>query len=110
MVVPVGMTITLDITSVDVAHSWWIPALGGKADAIPGYVNHTWFRLERSGSFRGQCAELCGRNHANMIARVRAVTPAQFEQWIAQRKAQVAQADDAAAAERKKLDAQLNGQ
>ena len=75
MVAPVGVTVKLDIVSLDVAHSWWIPKLGGKFDAIPGYVNHTWFRLERPGVYRGQCAELCGRNHADMVAQVRGVSP-----------------------------------
>ena len=81
MVVPVGMTVTLDITSDDVAHSWWIPALGGKMDAIPGYTNKTWFKATRAGTFRGQCAELCGRNHANMTARVRAVPFDEYQEW-----------------------------
>ena len=78
MVVPVGMTVTLDITADDVAHSWWIPELGGKMDALPGYTNKTWFKVpldavpegERQKVYKGQCAELCGRNHANMVARV----------------------------------------
>ena len=70
---PVGMTVTLDITADDVAHSWWIPKLGGKMDAVPGYTNKTWFKADKPGVFEGQCAELCGRNHANMLARVRAV-------------------------------------
>lgn len=82
MVVPTGTTVLLDIVSRDVAHSWWIPRLGGKADAIPGYTNHTWFRISRAGVFRGQCAELCGRNHADMTARVRAVSPAHFRAWL----------------------------
>ena len=64
MVVPLGMTVILRITSDDVAHSWWIPALGGKMDAVPGYVNKTWFKATKAGTYRGQCAELCGRNHA----------------------------------------------
>jgi cytochrome c oxidase subunit 2 len=82
MVVPTGTTVLLDIVSRDVAHSWWIPRLGGKADAIPGYTNHTWFRISRAGVFRGQCAELCGRNHADMTAHVRAVSPAHFRAWL----------------------------
>jgi cytochrome c oxidase subunit II len=86
MVAPVGVTVDLDIVSVDVAHSWWIPKLGGKFDAIPGYVNHTWFRLERPGVYRGQCAELCGRNHADMIAQVRGVSPAAYASWVARQK------------------------
>jgi cytochrome c oxidase subunit 2 len=86
MVAPVGVTVKLDIRSRDVAHSWWIPKLGGKFDAIPGYVNHTWFRLTRAGVFRGQCAELCGRDHARMVAQVRAVTPTAYATWVARQK------------------------
>jgi cytochrome c oxidase subunit 2 len=85
MVAPVGVTVDLDIVSVDVAHAWWIPKLGGKFDAIPGYTNHTWFRIPpklAGRTFTGQCAELCGRNHADMTARVRAVTPAAYVRWL----------------------------
>jgi cytochrome c oxidase subunit II len=110
MVVPAGTTVTLDITSQDVAHSWWIPELGGKADAVPGYTNHTWFKVfekfgRRPGGtvFFGQCAELCGRGHANMTARVRAVSPAEYEQWVQQRKADIKAADDAAAKTRREM-------
>ena len=71
MVVPVNTTVTLEIRAQDVAHSWWIPTLGGKFDAVPGYTNYTWFKAtQASGTYTGQCAELCGRNHANMTARV----------------------------------------
>ena len=107
MVVPVDTTVTLDINAQDVAHSWWIPKLGGKFDAIPGYTNHTWFKIPGKlvgRLFTGQCAELCGRNHANMTAQVRAVTPAEYERWLAQRKVEVKAADDAAAQERKKVE------
>jgi cytochrome c oxidase subunit 2 len=107
MVVPTDTTVTLDIYGQDVAHSWWVPKLGGKFDAIPGYVNHTWFRVPgalHDKVFTGQCAELCGRNHANMIAQVRAVTPQAFEAWLAQRKADIKAADVAAAAQRKQLE------
>jgi cytochrome c oxidase subunit II len=93
LVAPVGVTVELDITSVDVAHSWWIPKLGGKFDAIPGYVNHTWFRLAREGVYRGQCAELCGRNHADMLAQVRGVAPAAYAAWVARQKLLVAAND-----------------
>jgi cytochrome c oxidase subunit 2 len=107
MVVPTGTTVILDIQAQDVAHSWWIPKLGGKFDAIPGYTNYTWFkvppRLEGS-VFTGQCAELCGRNHANMVASVRAVSPAAFERYLATKKREIQAADAAAAASRKKLD------
>lgn len=88
MVVPTGTTVTLDVRSSDVGHAWWIPKLGGKVDALPGYTNHTWFKipLGKEGVYVGQCAELCGRNHANMTARVRAVTPDEFTAWLAQQK------------------------
>jgi cytochrome c oxidase subunit II len=107
MVVPVDTTVTLDINAQDVAHSWWIPKLGGKFDAVPGYTNHTWFKVPRklAGTvFTGQCAELCGRNHANMTAQVRAVRPAEYERWLDQRKADIKAADQAAQEERKKVE------
>jgi cytochrome c oxidase subunit 2 len=106
MVVPVGMTVVLDITSDDVAHSWWIPALGGKMDALPGYVNHTWFKIPKPGVYTGQCAELCGRNHANMYARVRAVPFPEYEQWADQAAKDIKTARDDAARERKELNDQ----
>jgi len=108
MVVPTDTTVTLDIAAQDVAHSWWIPKLGGKFDAIPGYTNYTWFKVPAGMEgqvFTGQCAELCGRNHANMTARVRAVSPADFEAFIAQRKQDVKAGDDAAAKQRKVIEA-----
>lgn len=107
MVVPTDTTVTLDINAQDVAHSWWIPKLGGKFDAIPGYTNYTWFKIPAGMEgkvFLGQCAELCGRNHANMIAQVRAVSAADFEKFIAQRKQDTKAADDAAAIQRKELE------
>ena len=103
MVVPVGMTVTLDITSDDVAHSWWIPALGGKMDAIPGYTNKTWFRADEAGTFRGQCAELCGRNHANMTARVRAVPFDEYQAWFDRTAEDISTAREEAAKQRDEL-------
>jgi cytochrome c oxidase subunit 2 len=100
MVVPVGMTVTLDITADDVAHSWWIPKLGGKADAVPGYTNHTWFKATKPGTFPGQCAELCGRNHANMLARVKAVPFDQYQTWYDQQANDIKAARDAGAKQR----------
>jgi cytochrome c oxidase subunit 2 len=100
MVVPVGMTVTLDITADDVAHSWWIPALGGKMDAVPGYVNKTWFKADEAGTWRGQCAELCGRNHANMLARVRAVPFDEYQAWYDRQAADIKAARDAGAKQR----------
>jgi cytochrome c oxidase subunit 2 len=101
LVAPVGVTVKLDIVSVDVAHSWWIPKLGGKFDAIPGYVNHTWFRLERPGVYRGQCAELCGRGHANMLAQVRGLPPAQYAAWLRKQQHAINAANAQAAADHK---------
>jgi cytochrome c oxidase subunit 2 len=83
LTVPVGRVVTLAITTPDVAHSWWIPALGGKTDAIPGRTNHTWFMARRAGVFRGQCAELCGIQHAVMLASVHAVPAAEYARWLA---------------------------
>jgi cytochrome c oxidase subunit 2 len=93
MVVPTQTTVTLDIEAQDVAHSWWIPALGGKFDAVPGHTNFTWFKIPKPGIYKGQCAELCGRNHADMVASVHAVPPAEFEAWLKQKKADIAAAD-----------------
>ena len=107
MVVPVETTVTLTINAQDVAHSWWIPKLGGKFDAIPGYTNYTWFKIPAKyagTTFTGQCAELCGRNHANMTAQVRAVTPSEYEKWLDDRKADIKAADSAAAEQRKKFE------
>jgi cytochrome c oxidase subunit II len=107
MVVPTDTTVTLDITGQDVIHSWWIPKLGGKFDATPGYVNHTWFKVPGDRArevFRGQCAELCGRNHADMTAAVRAVTPAEFEKWLDERKKDIEAADEAAQEQRKEFE------
>jgi cytochrome c oxidase subunit 2 len=106
MVVPTNTTVTLDIQSSDVVHSWWVPALGGKFQAVPGYHSYTWLKALKPGVYRGQCALICGRGHARMIATVRAVTPPQFEAWLANQKKLIAQANDAAQAERKKLSSQ----
>jgi cytochrome c oxidase subunit 2 len=106
MVVPVGMTVLLRITSDDVAHSWWIPALGGKMDAVPGYVNKTWFKATKAGTFRGQCAELCGRNHANMTARVRAVPFDEYQAWFDREAADIKAAREEGAKQRAEINKQ----
>jgi cytochrome c oxidase subunit 2 len=95
MVVPVGVTVVLEIRANDVIHSWWIPRLGGKFDAVPGKTNYTWFKIpaDQAGTvFTGQCAELCGRNHADMTARVKALTPDAFQGWLVQQQHYIAQA------------------
>ena len=99
-------TVTLNIVSADVVHSWWVPQLGGKFQAVPGYHNYTWFKVERSGVYRGQCSILCGRGHARMIATVKAVPPAQFDQWLAYQKKLIAEANADAKAARAKLSSQ----
>jgi cytochrome c oxidase subunit II len=104
LVVPTKTTVTLDIVSEDVVHSWWIPELGGKFQAVPGYHNYTWFKISKPGLYRGQCGLLCGRGHARMIATVRALPPAQFEAWLSTQKRLIAEANADAASERAKLD------
>ena len=106
MVVPTKTTVTLNIVSADVVHSWWVPQLGGKFQAVPGYHNYTWFKIEKPGIFRGQCALICGRGHARMTATVKAVPPAQFEAWLAYQKKQIAEANAQAAVARAKLNKQ----
>jgi cytochrome c oxidase subunit 2 len=81
LVVPTNTTVVLKLHASDVIHSWWIPKLGPKQDAVPGHVNETWFKIPRPGLYGGQCAELCGSNHADMRAIVKAVPPAEYEAW-----------------------------
>jgi cytochrome c oxidase subunit II len=104
MYVPVGMTVTLDIRSNDVQHSWWIPELGGKMDALPGYTNKTWFKVTEPGEFAGQCAELCGRNHANMYARVIALPYDEWRAWYDRQATAIEEAEEAAAEGRQELE------
>jgi cytochrome c oxidase subunit II len=112
MVVPVGMTVTLDVESTDVAHSWWIPALGGKMDAIPGYTNKTWFRIpldaipegEDRVVYDGQCAELCGRNHADMVARVIGLPFDDWQAWRERKAEELATAQEEAAQQREEIE------
>jgi cytochrome c oxidase subunit 2 len=80
---PEGEVVTLDVVSSDVVHSWWVPSLGGKIDAVPGRVNHTWFRADKTGSFTGQCAEFCGLYHASMKNVVEVLPKADFDSWLA---------------------------
>jgi cytochrome c oxidase subunit II len=90
MVVPEHTTIVLAIQSTDVIHSWWVPSLGGKVDAVPGYTAYTWFKALHTGLFHGQCAQLCGTNHASMVAFVKVVTPAQYTAWLARQQRLIA--------------------
>jgi cytochrome c oxidase subunit 2 len=101
MVVPTHTTVTLSITGSDVIHSWWIPKLGGKADGVPGHDNDTWFKIPKPGVYVGACAELCGFNHADMRARVRAVPPQEFTAWARRQRADIKASQQALAAQRR---------
>jgi cytochrome c oxidase subunit II len=87
MVVPTGKMVRLMIDTTDVIHSWWVPGLTGKTDAVPGYSNYTWLKIDRPGTWRGQCAELCGVGHATMLTYVKAAPPAEFQAWLNRQKA-----------------------
>jgi cytochrome c oxidase subunit 2 len=85
---PAGVPVRLTVTAPDedVIHSWWIPALGGKIDAIPGRVNQTWFQADNPGVYTGQCAELCGLEHAKMTASVEVMQRPDFDAWLERRR------------------------
>ncbi|MFZ5635080.1 MAG: cytochrome c oxidase subunit II [Pseudomonadota bacterium] len=95
LVLPVDTKIHFLITADDVIHSWWVPALGWKQDAIPGIVNEAWTEIKTPGIYRGQCAELCGKDHGFMPIVVKAVPKAEFERWIAEQRAKNAPAESA---------------
>lgn len=97
VVVPVNKKVRLITTANDVIHSWTIPAFGVKQDAIPGYVRDTWFKAEKTGIYRGQCVELCGKEHAFMPIVVNVVTEEEYKNWVAVKKKEMAaKADDPA--------------
>jgi cytochrome c oxidase subunit 2 len=97
MVVPIGKKVRILLTAGDVLHAWWVPALGVKKDAIPGFVNEMWFEAKEIGTFRGQCAELCGRDHGFMPIVVEVKSEADYQAWLDAQKAPVATAAVAAA-------------
>ncbi|MGE0348184.1 cytochrome c oxidase subunit II [Hydrogenophaga sp.] len=95
LVVPVNKKVRIITTANDVIHAWMVPAFGVKQDAIPGFVRDTWFRAEKTGDFYGQCAELCGKEHAYMPIHVKVVSAEEYTAWVtAQQKAMAAAADD----------------
>ena len=95
LVVPVDRKIRIITTANDVIHAWMVPAFGVKQDAIPGFVRDTWFRAEKTGDFYGQCAELCGKEHAYMPIHVKVLSAPDYAKWVeAQKKAMAAKADD----------------
>ena len=90
LVVPTGKKVRVLITANDVLHAWWVPALGVKQDAIPGYIRDVWFNIEKPGTYRGQCAELCGKEHGFMPIVVEAVEPEKYAVWVAEQKTRLA--------------------
>ncbi len=95
LVVPVDRKIRIVTTANDVIHAWMVPAFGVKQDAIPGFVRDTWFRAEKTGDYYGQCAELCGKEHAYMPIHVKVVTQAEYSAWVdGKKKEMAAKADD----------------
>ncbi|MBI2802411.1 MAG: cytochrome c oxidase subunit II [Gammaproteobacteria bacterium] len=95
LVVPINKKIRFLTTASDVIHSWWVPDLGWKRDAIPGYINESWALIEKEGTYRGQCAELCGKDHGFMPIVVRAVSEADYKAWLEKMKAEQAPAPHA---------------
>lgn len=96
LLIPTGKKVRFLVTAADVIHSWWVPDLAVKRDAIPGYINTAWTRVEKPGVFRGQCAELCGKDHGFMPIEVHAVSPEAFRAWIDGKKAQAQEIAEAA--------------
>jgi cytochrome c oxidase subunit 2 len=96
VVVPVNKKVRLLLTSNDVIHSWWMPAFAVKKDAIPGYINESWFQTDKVGTYRGQCAELCGKNHGFMPIVVKVVSADDYVAWVAGQKQQAAAAAESA--------------
>ena len=95
LVVPIGKKVRILTTAADVIHSWWVPAFGAKQDAIPGFIRDIWFRPEKTGTFRSQCVELCGKEHGFMPIVVRVVTQDEYSKWVSEKKkALAAIADD----------------
>ena len=95
LVVPIGKKVRILTTAADVIHSWWMPAFGAKQDAIPGFIRDLWFRPEKTGTFRSQCVELCGKEHGFMPIVVRVVTQDEYSKWVSEKKkALAAIADD----------------
>jgi cytochrome c oxidase subunit 2 len=105
MVVPVGKRVRLLITASDVIHSWWLPAFSVKQDGIPGFIRDSWFKADRIGTYRGQCAELCGKEHGFMPVVVQVVSEEDYRDWVAKKKntTQAAAADNAETFETAKL-------
>jgi cytochrome c oxidase subunit II len=92
LVVPVGTKVRVLLTASDVIHAWWVPAFGMKKDAVPGFINEMWFRADTVGTYRGQCAELCGRDHAFMPVVVEVKSQQDYDSWLKQQQERSKQA------------------
>jgi cytochrome c oxidase subunit 2 len=112
LVVPVGVTVMLNFTSSDVVHSWWVPQLGGSYDAVPGYVNRGWIRVDKPGVYRGYATSPSGPNYPSMTTTVRALSPEDFSAWLDQKKSELSEAYDALAQAREsgEQERQISGQ
>lgn len=98
LVLPINRKVRFLMTSDDVIHSWWVPDFAVKKDTIPGFINEAWTRIDKPGIYRGQCAELCGRAHGFMPVVVHAMEEEKYDQWLADKKLEIAQAKQEAAA------------
>jgi cytochrome c oxidase subunit 2 len=94
LVVPVGRKIRILTTAADVIHSWWVPSFGAKQDAIPGFIRDLWFRAEKTGTFRSQCVELCGKEHGFMPIVVKVVSQDEYSKWVGEKMKLIAAAAD----------------
>ena len=110
IVVPANKKVNLLLTSDDVIHAWWVPDLGMKKDAVPGFVNQLWFKIEKEGTYRGQCAELCGKDHGFMPIVVKAVSDAEYVTWVKAQKQAKLDARDSAKTPWSKQDLMAKGE
>ena len=109
MVVPTGKKVRLLLTAQDVIHAWWVPEFGVKQDAIPGFIKEVWFKVDKEGTYRGQCAELCGKDHGFMPIVVEAVSEDKYNEWIASKQEAAKTADAGADKEWTKEDLMVAG-
>jgi cytochrome c oxidase subunit II len=109
MVVPTGKKVRVVLTAKDVIHAWWVPEFGVKQDAIPGFIKEVWFKVDKEGTYRGQCAELCGKDHGFMPIVVEAVSEDKYNAWLEAKKADAAKANEGADKEWTKDDLVANG-
>ena len=93
LVLPTNTKVKFLITADDVLHSWWVPSLGWKRDAVPGFINEAWTEITQPGVYRGQCAELCGKDHGFMPIVLEALPPVEYGQWVSQKRREGAQAE-----------------